>query len=245
MTTVIIVLALIAVIGGALCYIVYRLWCIVNPLVSGISYFKRAIEDTEIEIAENPKSVNGMTSVCLPRICADFPEFNWHEFKQKSENMLISIFQAITKEDVSLVKEGSEELKYQIQASIQNNRDAHVSETYKDIKIHQTEIRDYRKQEGTVIITIQTSVGYIHYKTQGGGVIEGSETVTKQSRYNVELLYIQDVEKMTNRGKALSVTCSSCGAPIKGLGQKVCEYCGCAVTEVNIHAWSINRYIEA
>ena len=38
--------------------------------------------------ADTPKSVSGMTSVELPRIEKDFPEFHWPEWKQRCENQL-------------------------------------------------------------------------------------------------------------------------------------------------------------
>lgn len=201
--------------------------------------------EIEVEIETTPKSVNGMTSLCLPRITADFPEFNWHEFKQKAQNMLISAFRAISEEDISCVENASSDLSDQIGLIIDANRDAHLREYYKDVKIHQTEIKDYRKMGGNCIITLQSAVGMIHYKTKAGGVCEGSDTNMCQKRYNIELLYVQDESKIAYGQKALGNNCPNCGAPIKDLGSKTCPYCGCGVETVNVRAWVINRYFEA
>ncbi|MDY5217322.1 MAG: hypothetical protein SPH91_09325, partial [Lachnospiraceae bacterium] len=38
-------------------------------------------EQQELEMQTTPKSVNAMTSVYLPRIEKDFPEFSYSEFK--------------------------------------------------------------------------------------------------------------------------------------------------------------------
>jgi hypothetical protein len=38
--------------------------------------------------SETPKSVSGMTSLLLPRISKDFPDFNWHEVREHLENKL-------------------------------------------------------------------------------------------------------------------------------------------------------------
>ncbi|MFT3983080.1 MAG: zinc ribbon domain-containing protein, partial [Lachnospiraceae bacterium] len=178
----------------------------------------------------------------LARITKDFPEFNWHEFKQKSENMLKSALLAITKENAALVTDASDDLRTQISLTISANREQHMKETYQTITIHQTEITDYRKTAGTCIITLQTAVGFLHYQKKNGILILGSDTALKQTRFNIELLYIQDADKV--KGNALSLTCPSCGAPVHGVGQKICGYCGCAVTEISIRAWALNRYYE-
>ncbi len=202
-------------------------------------------DQIEMEYETTPKSVSGMTSLCIPRIAVDFPDFNWHEFKQKSENMLISAFRAISEEDASIVVNASSDLRSQIGLIIDGNHDGGIHEIYKDIKIHQTEIKDYRKQGGNCIITLQSSVGYIHYKTKAGGIIEGSDSHTCQTRYNIELLYVQDVTKIAYGQTAMGSNCPNCGAPIASLGNKVCSYCGCGLTDVNVRVWSINRYTEA
>ncbi len=240
----IIILLIILTIVGVVCYIVSTVRRTVAPLTSSLEILKMGLEQQEEELCVTPKSVNGMTQLCIPRITVDFPEFNWHEFKQKSENMLKSAFMAITKEDSALVQNASDDLKSQISLKISENRSQHIQEVFKDVSIHQTEITDYRKNAGTCIITLQTSVGFIHYCKNTEAIISGSDTALTQTRFNIELLYIQDVEKVSNKGNALSITCPSCGAPVTGVGQKVCAYCGCAVAEINIHAWALNRYYE-
>ena len=203
------------------------------------------LTELETEIETTPKSVSGMTSLCLPRITADFPEFNWHEFKQKVQNMLLSAFRAISEENISIMENASSDLRNQVSLTIDANRDAHEHEYFKDVKIHQTEIKDYRKMGGNCIITLQSAVGMVHYKTKAGGVIKGSDTNMCQKRYDIELLYVQDEAKIAYGQKALGNNCPNCGAPIKDLGNKTCPYCGCGVTTVNVRAWVINRYTES
>lgn len=222
----------------------------ISSLFSGITDIAGALKDTnfselEMEVDTTPKSVSGMTSICLPRITADFPEFNWHEFKQKAQNMLVSAFRAISEEDASYVENASSDLLDQISLTIDANHDLNIHEYYKDVKIHQTEIKDYRKMGGNCIITLQSAVGMIHYKTKAGGVCEGSDTNMCQKRYNIELLYVQDESKISYGQKAIGNNCPNCGAPIKDLGSKTCPYCGCGVETVNVRAWVINRYEES
>ncbi len=215
----------------------------VSPLVDMIK--STDFDGIEAEYATTPKSVSGMTSLCIPRITADFPEFNWYEFRQKAENMLLSAFRAISDEDVSRVVNASNDLRSQVSLIIDSNRDAGVIEIFRDIKIHQTEIKDYRKQGGNCVITLQSAVGFYHYKTnRSGAIVAGTDTVTTQTRYDIELVYVQDTEKVADGQKALGATCPQCGAPIKNLGSKECPYCGCGLTELSIRVWSINRFTE-
>ena len=39
-------------------------------------------------------------------------------------------------------------------------------------------------------------------------------------------VYIQNVDMVANGSEGLGLNCPNCGAPIKSLGQKFCEYCG-------------------
>ena len=240
-----VILFVVVIIAGAACYFVFNVTRAVSNAASTIVLLKEGLAAQENEIETSPKSINGMTSLCIPRITKDFPEFNWHEFKQKSENMLKSALLAITKENAALVVDGSADLRNQIALTISNNKEAGIDEVYQNITIHQTEIADYRKTAGTCIITLQTSIGFIHYQKKEDSIILGSDTALTQTRFNVELLYIQDADKVADKGNALSITCPSCGAPVTGVGQKVCAYCGCAITEINVHAWALNRYYEA
>ncbi len=221
----------------------------VSQATSGIATLLAAIRHTdftelEAEYETTPKSVSGMTSLCIPRITADFPEFNWYEFKQKAENMLLSAFRAISEEDASLVQNASHDLRTQIALLISANRDAHVHEIYRDVQIHQTEIRDYRRQGGTCIITLQSAVGFLHALTRDGSAVDGNDVRKCQKRYDIELLYVQDVSRVSDGQKTLGSTCPNCGAPSRDLGSKVCAYCGCQLTEINVRVWSINRYTE-
>lgn len=242
-TAILLIIVVLAAIGG-ISYGLHKLKSFAEDASIVIDALKDGLEDQAAELEHTPKSVNGMTSLCLPRITKDFPAFNWYEFRQKAENMLKSAFRAITNEDISLLIDASDDLRNQVSLEIASNRDNGIKETYQNIDIHQTEIATYRKQNGTCVITLQTSVGYIHYIEDHGELKEGSKTVMNQTRYNIELQYIQDTSKVAEGETAIGTTCPNCGAPITSAGQKVCSYCGLAVTEININTWALNRYSE-
>lgn len=197
----------------------------------------------EQELALTPKSVSGMTRLLEPQIQRDFPEFNWKEFRNLAEEKLKQAFFAITANNIELLKEPSDNMKTEVENIIHANQNEGVREVFEDIDIHQTEITKYEKNSGRCIITLQSAVGYIHYREKNGEVIEGRKDLKTQTKYNIELMYIQDASKANIEG-AVGLTCPNCGAPITSLGAKFCEYCGSGVKEVNLSVWSLHHYYE-
>jgi hypothetical protein len=195
-------------------------------------------------LSEKPKSVAGMTRLMEPQIMRDFPEFSWDQFRAKAENMLRSALTAISTENVgALAADASEDVKQQIVNRIEENRSANIRETYRDIQIHQTEIANYKHESGKCVIVIQSAVGYYHYRECDGKVVKGSTERREQTRYNIELVYIQDASKF-EFDNAYATRCPHCGAPIANIGNMVCEYCGSQVTPVNIKVWSLHKFYE-
>jgi len=241
-----IILAVIGIVGlGLIAAIANKVKKAVDVAAPIISALSEGLEDQEREIEMNPKSVNAMTSVYLPRIEADFPDFNYYEFRTKAENMIKSAFESISTERIEVLQNASKDLRYQISNIINRNRDRERIEKFINVKIHQTEIKNYVKSGGTCKITLQSSVAYNHfYKNKSGAIIEGSDTFTVQTRYDTELIYIQDIDKVESSDSAIGTNCPNCGAPIKGLGSKSCPYCGSGITEINIHTWVINSFEE-
>ena len=48
-------------------------------------------------------------------------------------------------------------------------------------------------------------------------------------------------------GKEVSdkaLQCPNCGAPVKKLGAMYCEYCGSAVTPINLKVWTLHKFYE-
>lgn len=106
------------------------------------------------------------------------------------------------------------------------------TERYSNVQIHQTEITRYIKRSGTCAVVFQSAVEYFDERKT-------------QTKYNTELVYIQDADKVQDvKGGGLGITCPNCGAPVTSLGAKYCEYCGSQVKELNIHIWSVGRIYE-
>ena len=221
----------------------------VSRALFGTSDITRAAEQMKQEYSSTPKSVSAMTSLLLPKIISDFPDFQYDEMKDRAENVLISYLRAVTERHPALLQDGITELKNQLENHIQMLSVRDLQEHFDQIRIHRTVISQYRKTEGRCIITFQSALECFHYITNtsdsSGAVQEGSKTYKYQTKYNIDLIYIQDRNLVNNElDHALGVNCPNCGAPLSSLGAKVCDYCGTPVIEINIHAWSFSNIDE-
>lgn len=212
----------------------------------GTSDIMQGLKQVEQEYSVTPKSVSAMTSLYLPKIKRDFPEFHYDEMKVRAENVLTSYLLAVDQMSAGVLKEGNQELRDKLSMRIEMLKGSGEREHFQNIKLHRTEITDYKKRNGTCIITFQTSLQYYHTrKDENGKILEGREDMLTQSKYNTDVIYIQDRELLKDeRDLSLGINCPNCGAPISGTGSKVCQYCGTPVVELNIYAWTFSNVTE-
>lgn len=236
---------------------------IIIAIYCGINYVKHKIRETsralfgtaditkaasqmKQEYSTTPKSVSAMTSLLLPKIVSDFPDFQYDEMKERAENALIQYLRAVTEKNAAILTDGNTELKQQLDNHIQMLSVKDLHEHFDQIKIHRTEINQYRKTAGRCVITFQSALECYHYITDTvSSIKEGSKEYKYQTKFNTALIYIQDRNLVENElDNALGVNCPNCGAPLSSLGAKFCEYCGTPVIEINIHAWSFSNIEE-
>ncbi len=183
-----------------------------------------------------------MTSILLPKITTDFPDFNFEEMRERSNNVLTSYLIAIDALDPVKLVEGNSELKEQLQMHIHMLNDKHYEEHFERIKIHKTEITKYEKTNGRCVVTFQSALEYIYYITENGKIKTGRTDRKEQTRYETDLIYIQDRDMVTNaQDFALGINCPNCGAPISNLGAKFCQYCNTPIVELNLYAWTFSK----
>lgn len=236
--------------------IVIAVYCGVNYVKHKTREFSRVVFGTESltqgakqlkeEYATTPKSVSGMTNLLLPKIVKDFPDFEYDEMKERAENVLTQYLCAITEKNPGAPIDAATELKQQLESHIQMLSAKGLWEHFDQIKIHRTEINQYRRTAGRCIITFQSALECFHYITDSSSSVkEGSKEYKYQTKYNTDLIYIQDRNLVENElDDAFGVNCPNCGAPLTSLGAKFCEYCGTPVIEINIHAWSFSNVEE-
>ncbi len=212
-----------------------------SQMAFGTNSLSEGFRKTEQEYASTPKSVSAATSLYLPQIMRDFPQFHYDEMKERAENVLVSYLRSLDAGSASILTEGMQELKDQLAMQIQMYDNEGVRVNYDLIKIHRTEINQYRKRNGRCSVVFQMAVEYNYFKEKDGRVIAGNRNVKTQERYNVECVYIQDRDFVENHNDAsLGLNCPNCGAPLTKLGAKVCAYCDTPIIEFNIHSWNFS-----
>lgn len=204
------------------------------------------IKPSDLKEEEGPKSVSGMTSLALPRIAKDFPSFDYYEAKSRAELVLKTYLQAITEQDAAILSEGYSELRGRLRSEINSLSSQCQKDIYKNVKIHETQIKEYTKTSGKCLIRFETSIEYYYYRANTAGtVISGDKDTKVQTKYNVDMIYIQDREKVELESDlGIGMNCPNCGAPLKMLGAKQCDYCGSGVTEINVKAWNFSDVRE-
>ena len=213
----------------------------------GSDTLKGSFENMEREAEITPKSVSAATSLYLPQILKDFPEFHFEEMKNRAENVLVGFLQGIDQKSMAKLADGTtSELREKLSLRINALNNEDTEEHFKNIRIHKTEIKTYRKIKGRCSIIFQSAVQYNHYKKRNGQVTEGAENRLQQSRYNVEMIYIQDRDVIENQAESgLAMNCPNCGAPLPKLGAKKCLYCDSPVAEFNIRIWHFSDVEES
>lgn len=249
LATALVVLVIVLVVVGAVAYGIWRARQRARELAQaafGTDSLLEGFKQTETEIANMPKSVSAMTSIYLPQIHEDFPEFNWNDMRMRSENVLKSYLMAIDAHDPRLLSEGSRELRDALRLHLATLRDAGHVEQFDQVKIHRTEIANYEKRHGRCTVRCQSALQFKHAVFDEKGVtVSGNAERWTQARYNVDIVYIQDQDKVDDdRDRADAVNCPNCGAPVTNLGAKTCAYCGSAIEPYNIRVWTFHKVEE-
>ncbi len=245
---VIIILVLLLVLAGVIYYAcrkVSRKIQYFSQAAFGTRSLMEGFQKVEEDYAVRPKSVSGATSIYLPQIVRDFPDFHYDEMKRRAESLLLSYLRSVDEDNAGLLTEGTEELKDKLRLRLEDMRNRQRKERYGDPGIHRTEIFQYRKDKSRCAVVFQSAVQYHHYEESDGQVVRGSKETWEQSRYNVECIYIQDRDLIENvQDAGLGMNCPNCGAPLSGVGAKVCKYCDTPIVEFNIRTWNFSDVSE-
>lgn len=247
METVIIIVAVIAVIlviGLIIYFNVRKKIRSFSQSVFGTDSLIDGWNNQQEQLADQPKSISAVTSITLPLIAQDFPEFNYNEFKQKAEVILKDYTNCISNKKELTDSNASPNLKKQAANQIESLNSQNLTEVYENFSIHRTEISKYTNENGVACILLQSSCQSTHYVRDNlGRVKSGNKDLKSQEVYEIELNHIQDVDKIKQYygEEAFGMTCPNCGAPIKTFGKKFCEYCGSGIKEINTYSWNFNK----
>ena len=195
--------------------------------------FREALEKSDIEASEIPKSLSSMDNIYLDKLKEDFPDLNINELKSEAEKVIINTLNAIESKDTDFMLESGKINSY-VKSKIDDLKDGNV--VYDNIKIHKTVINKYERSNSVATICFDSSLEYFCKKNDEVGK-------KIQSRFRCEYIYIIDSLKLGNV-KSLGLNCPNCGAPVKTLGHKHCEYCSTGIIDIVKKSWIINNIKE-
>lgn len=242
---IIIILICLLLIGAVIAIVLLKKIKSISQNMFGTDSFIDGINQQKAQMSETPRSLHSMTSIYMPQILKDFPQFDYELYRSKAKSLLRSYFTAIeSKKSTALTEECSYALKNTVQGIIEDLNSRNVRQVFDETVIHDVQIARYIKTGVTVTVLFVLSVGqYAYIEDETGKIISGDKTNKTQSVYEVELTYVQDADK-ADKSTGFGVNCPNCGAPIKNLGAKFCRYCGSGVVEINERVWKFNSVKE-
>jgi hypothetical protein len=198
------------------------------------------IKESDYEAKYRTKTISGMTSILLPKILSDFPNFNELEFYNKVETSIIGILNSITNKKVSDIKELAE-IRNNLNMIIESNNNNKIEEEYKDIIFHQHAIKSYKNSSGILEIEVNSSLEYYYIK-KVNGIVKINNDYKKQTTFTTTFVYIYDPDEYNINYSTLGIHCSNCSAPITNINTRICEYCNSKVDDINLRSWYITKY---
>ena len=168
----------------------------------------------EVPRTAEPKTVFGATSIYLPQVLRDFPDFH--------NNDAIAAVKTLVCEYLAIRYEGIPRFARSIVAEgLLSTIDRQPGHTVKNEIVHQVAMSRYIKTKECATITYQASVGY----TLDGEPVE--------ERYAVEYtLSLRD-----EYGEKQTLVCPQCGGVYTSTSQTVCAYCGAGIVRDTIKSW--------
>lgn len=224
--TVVIILIIILVLasGSIVAFIKRKTRRLASKLMGGItmSDLKYAINSSkEAENNPDPRTVFGATSIYLPKILKDHPDYD--------NNEVISAIRVFFKEYFMVkYREADDFTESNVDRLIVNmiNR-SDLPKGVSEVVVHNTAISMYSKSTESATVTYQVAVGY---RLDGKPVEERYKL-----EYSMKLKY--DTEEK------VSLICDRCGGPIESLAVRVCPYCGTGIAKTTRFAWKF-RSVE-
>lgn len=238
------VLAAVVVAGGFVLYARVRQGF--RHLFGGLS-LKEVAEKGRYEDENVPRSVSSMTSLLLPRITADFPDFSWTEWRPRVQNAVRGALLAESEGNEALLSPfAGGDMREALRLALSSAKADGEKARFRDITVYRTEITAYTRTGDACVISTQTSVGLYAWREREGEVVVGSRDSRRQTKYNLDLVYVREAQSAAAEAAGGTVLhCPNCGAPVTDLGEKSCRYCGSAVIEIHDRLWRFGRLKEA
>ena len=182
------------------------------PLLREALHIFRLAQDMPRPV--EPKTVFGATSIYLPKVERDFPDFH--------NNDAVAAVKTLVCEYLAIRYEGKESFTKSIVSNgLIAMIDRQPGHTVNIEAVHQVAMSRYVKTRECATITYQASVGYL------------LDENPVEERYAVE--YTMSLRDEYGEKKAL--ICPHCGGAYASTGQTVCAYCGSGIVRDTVKSW--------
>ena len=202
-------------------------------------------------VGKNPASLNGMDRIYIPKIQADFPDFQLAPVIPQVETFIKTFLDSIEDQDTKPLE------KLAIAPSLIDRADEIIKDVnsqgirvyYDNIVIHKTVISEYVRENGMVIIRFQSAVGYLHYaEDEKGKMVSGSKEAAEETVYVTSYARILNSELARQSGAidVIGLNCPNCGAPLRSSDVTYCQFCGTGVNNLteDVFGWTFTDIKE-
>lgn len=132
-------------------------------------------------------AVQDCASVCLPKIQKIYPDFDLAYYTLQAEETIVSVLQAITKQDGALLLHGHERLQKQIDNIIANQRLGGRHTPFEAVILQQTALAACRQEDRHFNITFQCALSCRSCTMEGDAVIQGDREQAQARVYSLVL----------------------------------------------------------
>ena len=203
---------ILGVIGVIIIGLLMRFSGAVLPLIREARLLLRFAKDEPG--APEPKTVFGATSIYLPQVVRDFPDFH--------NSDAISAVKTLIYESLAIRYEGKPRFTQSVVSDgLLAMIDQSPGHTVKNETVHKVAMSNYTKTRECATITYQASVGYL------------LDDAPVEERYAVE--YTMSLRDEYGEKKAL--ICPRCGGAYTSTSQTTCAYCGAGIVRDTVKSW--------
>lgn len=200
----------------------------VSTALFGTSDLIKGIKNRELEVQQTPKSLSSAESLYGPMVQKDFPELNLKELRALVEKTITEVFLSIENRSEKAFTDVPKVNAWILSRIEDNKEETH----YDELRFHNTVLNRYIKDQDHATLRFQSAFEYVHRV--------GVKSVKTQDRLETEYVYAFN-EKALGGKTNESLNCRNCGAPVRNLGTKVCEYCGAGIVQLAKKVWVLNN----
>lgn len=191
------------------------------PLIREAVNMLRMVKDAP-DTPPQPKTVFGATSIYLPKVEHDFPDFH--------NSDAVAAVKTLVCEYLAIRYEGKQRFTQSIVSDgLIAMIDQSSGRTVRNETVHRVAMSNYVKTRECATITYQASVGYL---------LDGEPV---EERYAVEYT----ISLRDEYGEKQALVCPCCGGAYTSTSETVCAYCGAGIVHDTIKSWRFTSIAQS